>query len=315
MGWLAVASAALVAAVTTTSLAQDAESGAAPPPGNIDVFNTVPEEYNRVTVPVTVEGQGPFQFMIDTGAQATILSRGLADRLGIADRKTATLVGISSRAPTEVAPVMELALGNRLFYIETVPLVAQENIGSADGILGLDSLQEQRVLLDFRAKTFSVADAEALGGDKGYDIVVRARRVLGQLVITDAELDGVKVAVIVGTGAQGSVGNLALQQKLRGRNVGEATMTDINGDVQSGTMKLARTISIGRVRVSNIPIAFVDSPTFKALGLDDKPAMVLGMSELKLFKRVAIDFKERKVLFDLPPEARWFASAPGGVNY
>ena len=37
-------------------------------------------------------------------------------------------------------------------------------------------------------------------------------RVLGQLVITDAELDGIKVAVIVGTGAQGSIGNLALQE-------------------------------------------------------------------------------------------------------
>ena len=310
MGWLAVASAALVAAATTTTLtAPDAESGVAPPE-NIDVIKTVPEQYDRLTVPVTVEGQGPFQFMIDTGAQATILSRGLADRLGITDRKTATLVGISSSAPTEVAQVMELGLGRRLFYIETVPLVEQDNIGSADGILGLDSLQGQRVLLDFRAKTFSVADSETLGGDKGYDIVVRARRVLGQLIITDAELDGVKVAVIVGTGAQGSVGNLALQEKLRGRELGEARMTDINGTMETGTLKLARVVTIGKVRVSNIPIAFVDSPTFAALGFGDKPAMVLGMSELKLFKRVAIDFKERKVLFDLPAGAGWYNPVP-----
>ena len=28
------------------------------------------------------------------------------------------------------------------------------------------------------------------------------------------------------------------------------------------------------------------------------------MSELKLFRRVAIDFKTRRVLFDLPPQAR-----------
>jgi hypothetical protein len=204
---------------------------------------------------------------------------------------------------------MELGLGSRSFYIETVPLVARENIGSADGILGLDSLQDQRVLLDFKAKTFSVADASTLGGDKGYDIVVRARRVLGQLVITDAELDGVKVAVIVGTGAQGSVGNLALQEKLRGRAFGEAQMTDINGDMQTSSMKLARSVSIGRVSVNNVTLSFVDSPTFKLLGLDDKPAMVLGMSELKLFKRVAIDFKERKVLFDMPSESRWYAGA------
>ncbi|HTN14082.1 MAG TPA: retroviral-like aspartic protease family protein [Sphingomonadaceae bacterium] len=322
MGWKAAASAALVAAMTTTLSAQDATTSAArdaagnsvQPPGDLDVFRTGAEEYDRLTVPVTVEGQGPYQFMIDTGAQATVLSRELADRLGVADRKTATLVGISSRAQTQVAPVMELGLGKRLFYIETVPLVEQANIGSADGILGLDSLQEQRVLLDFRAKTFSVADAETLGGDKGYDIVVRARRVLGQLVITDAELDGVRVAVIVGTGAQGSVGNLKLQEKLRGRDLGEAQMTDINGAMETSSMRLAKSVTIGRVKVSNLPIAFVDSPSFKVLGLDDRPAMVLGMSELKLFKRVAIDFKQRKVLFDLPRGAGWFDAPTGGMG-
>ncbi|WP_336981807.1 aspartyl protease family protein [Altererythrobacter fulvus] len=318
MRWFTAASAALVAAMTTTLSAQDVQSGdAAPlekPPGDLEVFKTSAEANNRLTVPVTVEGQGPYRFMIDTGAQATILSRELADRLGVADRKSATLVGISSRAPIEVAPVMELGLGKRLFYIETVPLVAQDNIGSADGILGLDSLQEQRVMLDFRANTFSVADAATLGGDKGYDIIVRARRVLGQLVITDAELDGVKVAVIVGTGAQGSVGNLALQEKLRGRELGEAHMTDINGAMETSNVRLAKSVTIGRVKVSNLPVAFVDSPTFEALGLDDRPAMVLGMSELKLFKRVAIDFKQRKVLFDLPPGAGWFNSPAGGMG-
>ena len=148
MSWIAAASAALVAVMTTTLAPQDANPGSAQPrgdlPGDLDVFKTGTEEYDRLTVPVTVEGQGPYRFMIDTGAQATVLSRELADRLGVADRKSATLVGISSSAPIEVAPVMELGLGKRLFYIETVPLVAQDNIGSADGILGLCSTSGRR---------------------------------------------------------------------------------------------------------------------------------------------------------------------------
>ena len=77
MGWLAVASAALVAAVTTTSLAQDAENGAAPPPGNIDVFNTAPEEYNRVTVPVMLisrRGRGPVANSIPLTSKAKTLN-------------------------------------------------------------------------------------------------------------------------------------------------------------------------------------------------------------------------------------------------
>ncbi len=307
MGWLPIASAALIAAAPIPLAGQDASGlpSGQPPAAPIDIFTTATEQYDRLTIPVSVDGAGPFQFMIDTGAQATVLSRDLADKLGIDDRRTATLVGISSRAPTEVAQIMELGLGRRSFYIETVPLVDPANIGTADGILGIDSLQEQRVLLDFRKKTFSVADAASLGGDKGYDIVVRARRRLGQLIISDAMIDGVKVALIVGTGAQGSIGNLALQKKLRGRELGIAQMTDINGAMETSAMRLARTATIGRVQVTNLQLVFVDSPTFKALGLDNRPAMVLGMNELRLFKRVAIDFKQRKVLFDLPANGDW----------
>jgi predicted aspartyl protease len=32
-------------------------------------------------IPVTVNGQGPFLFVLDTGATRTMLDRGLADRL------------------------------------------------------------------------------------------------------------------------------------------------------------------------------------------------------------------------------------------
>lgn len=310
MNWLPIAAAA-VAAVTTHSAGQDGAAGVATASPQIDVIKVREESYDRLTVPVTVEGKGPFRFMIDTGAQATVLSRDLADRLGVADRRPATLIGISSTAPIEVAPVMSLELGTRRYMIETVPLVEKANIGDADGILGLDSLQDQRVLLDFRNRTFSVADADSLGGNRGYDIVVRARSVLGQLVITSAELDGIKVAVIVGSGAQGSVGNIALQQRLRGRSLGDAVMTDINGVTNQSETKLTREVRLGKARITNVPLTFVDSPSFKALGLDDKPAMVLGMNELRLFKRVAIDFKQRKVLFDLPPNSDWAAS-PGG---
>lgn len=304
---LAVISAASLAHLSAPVTAQSPETAANAPAPTPEIIDADTERYDRLTVPVTIAGQGPFDFLIDTGSQATILALPLADRLGLSDRQPVTLVGMASRMDAETAPVLGLTLGRRIFDIDRAALVDQANIGTADGILGLDALQEQRVLLDFKDNTFSVADAEALGGNRGYDIVVRARRQLGQLVITSAELDGVKVSLIVGTGAQGSVGNLALQEKLRARALGEATMTDINGTQEAGDIRIAKLVQIGRARINNIPIVFVDSPSFAALGLGDRPAMVLGMNELRLFHRVAIDFKERKVLFDLPPSAGWYA--------
>jgi hypothetical protein len=252
--------------------------------------------------------------MIDTGAQATIVSQELADRLGIMERESATLVGAASRKEIQVAELKGFALGSRTFNIESVPLVAQANIGTAQGVLGLDSLQDQRVLLDFEAKTIEVADADTLGGNRGFEIIVRARRELGQLIITEASLNGIPVSLILGTGSEGTVGNFALRDRLRGQPMGTVEMTDINGVEEKTGIRMARDLRIGRARVSRVPIGFVDSPSFEALGLDKKPAIILGMSELKLFRRVAIDFKERRVLLDMPKGAGWY-NDPAGTRF
>jgi predicted aspartyl protease len=279
-----------------------------------EVLDLDRERYERYTVPITIGESRPYRFMIDTGAQATVIGSHIADELTLGERGTATLVGMASRKPIEIVSVQDLNLGERSFDIHRAPLVPRENIGVADGILGLDSLQDQRVLLDFSEKTISVADAETLGGNGGYDIIVRARQELGQLIIARARIDGVRVNVIVDTGAQGSIGNLALQEKLRTRNAGDTKLTDINGTQITTDMRVAKKLQIGRARLSNFMITFIDSPTFEALGLDDEPAMVLGMRELQLFKRVAIDFRERRVLFDLPRNRDW-NSEIGGSHF
>lgn len=290
---------AAVAAGSTTA-ATTFEHGPVQPE-DADSIEMQAERYERLTVPVTIKGEGPFRFMIDTGAQATVLSKSLADRLQLHERRPAVLVGMASRQDIEVAEVPEFSLGTRTINIQNAPLVERANIGGADGIVGLDSLQGQRVLLDFQKKVMLVADARELGGNKGYDIIVKARPKLGQLIITDARLNGVRVQVLIDTGAQGSVGNQALLDKLkRAQPIGEAIMTDVNGATLSGTARQGKSLVFGRLELSNLPIVFADSPSFRALSLHTQPALVLGVRDLRNFSRVAIDFEERKILFDLP---------------
>lgn len=297
MSWHSIAAAAAFAATLASA------SAAAPPPPDpeLEVLEIDRERYDRMTVPVTIQGQGPYDFLIDTGAQATVLSRALADELQLFERKTATLVGMASVQQVETTSIEDFTLGSRSFYIRQAPVVEGAHIGEADGILGIDSLQDQRVLLDFAQRKIAVADAEQLGGNSGYEIVVKARERLGQMIITSARLDGVKVEVIVDTGAQSSIGNMALLERLRrNRKLADTEMTDINGITMGGVVRVAERLDLGRASVENFPILFADSRPFHTLGLADKPALILGMTELKLFRRVAIDFKTRRVLFDLP---------------
>lgn len=310
---LAALGAALIpvaAAFASAPEAPPADTSSAAQVPVVDVLALELERYRRLTVPVTIGGQGPFRFMIDTGAQATVLSRTLADQLQLFDRQPATLIAMASTRQVEVARVPELVLGSRQFTIASAPLLDAANIGGADGILGLDSLQHARVLFDFENSLLTVTDADSARSDRGFDIVVRARRRLGQLVIHRAEIDGISVAVIVDTGAQGSIGNLELQRRLRrARQQADTVMTDVNGVDVTGQTRLVRQLDLGRARVSNFALTFTDSPSFAGLGLADEPAMILGMAELRLFQRVAIDFATAQVLFDLPAAARLSDSA------
>lgn len=265
-----------------------------------------PDLYKRMTVPVMIDGRGPYRFMIDTGAQATVVTRTLSDELKLRPLGRATVVGMASSASVDMVRLDGLEFAARVFDGLNVPLLEAQHIG-ADGILGLDSLQNLRVLIDFRTDAIAVHDAEQLGGNHGYEIIVRARSKLGRLIITNAEIDGIRTAVIVDTGAQGSMGNLALQRRMRSRSDLPSTTTDVLGNSIVGQLNYARALVIDRIQLNNIPITFADGPAFAALGLSKRPALILGMEELRLFDRVAIDFVSRKVLFDMPTQAR----APG----
>lgn len=304
----ATALAASTLALTGTTAIPPVEG---PTESAIETLATEREQLDRVTVPVSIGQQGPYRFLVDTGAQATVLSTDLADRLSLTDRSSATLIGMNSRRPVEVAMVPDFRLGRRTMTIRNAPLLERRNIGRADGILGLDSLQDQRVLLDFTTNEILVADSRDLGGDIGYEIVVRAKRKLGQLIITDARIDGQRIAVIVDTGSQMSVGNMALKEKFRSKTtIGDAVLTDVNGVSYGSDVHVARRLSFGKARLHGFPLIYHDSPTFEALGLTDEPAMVLGMRELRVFRRVAIDFKTGRVLFDLPRGARDWNTEP-----
>ncbi|MEQ8771457.1 MAG: hypothetical protein RIC51_01280, partial [Erythrobacter sp.] len=55
------------------------------------------ERFARFTVPVLIDGAGPFDFMIDTGSEATALTHEINIGLALPRRGSAILVGMASR--------------------------------------------------------------------------------------------------------------------------------------------------------------------------------------------------------------------------
>lgn len=254
---------------------------------------------DRLTLDVAVEGQGPYRFLIDTGSQRTIVSSAMASNLGLLAGPEVTIIGTVGTRNVATAQIAKIQLGNRSVHDITAPLLEDQHIG-ADGILGTDSLHGQRVTFDFENNTISVNAASRLSTPNGYEIVVSGHRRLGRLLITNALIDGIRTDVIVDTGASSTVGNLALQKAMRGKLPGFVRLVSVTGEEVVAELGMARSLKIDRLNLQNVVVAFTDSPAFAELGLNKRPAILLGMRELRAFRRIAIDFSSRKVLFDLP---------------
>lgn len=306
-----------VAAAPSAALADGAE-----PTGQASIF-VAPialDRSNRMTLPVTLAGQGPFGFIVDTGSERTVISRELAERLGLPSAGRARVIGLAEIVTADLYSIADLQLSQVPLSGLRVPAFSEYNLG-APGLIGIDSLENHRLLIDFvagrmdlRASPRSRAPRRDSEVD-GDAIVVVARRVAGRMILSNAMLDGRRIDVIVDTGAQSSVGNLALQRlvaRAGGQRRGSliaGQLTSVTGDKLDVQMGQIARITVGGFDFTDLPIAYADSPAFTTLGLNRRPALLLGMDALRLFDRVVVDFTNRRVTFDLPGRAG--RGAPG----
>lgn len=289
----------LLAQSSSIAVMEGDDSAAPAAEQDVSVIETERDRARRMTLAVDIDGEGPFTFFIDTGSQATVVSRELRERLALENDGIATLVSVAGRSEVKLVRLDGLVLGDRIINGLTAPVLERANLG-ADGIIGVDSLQHLSVLLDFKNRLLSVADGNLPNTSNGYEIVVRARSRLGRLVIADADIDGIRTRIVVDTGAEASIGNETLRRRLRAKKLASVTATDVTGTEIQGDLDYAKTMRIGKVTVNNLAIAFADAHVFDALDLARRPALILGMRDLESFDRVAIDFASQRILFDVP---------------
>ena len=293
------------AAPALAAAPHDASSvGALPPMEAIDLGR---DTRARLTVPVTIGKAGPFAFLVDTGAERTVLTRQTAQVLGLAPSGRATLVSVAGLEAVDLVQVAEISLGTRRFSGLEAPLVDGADL-EAEGIVGLDGLKDQRITIDFSNHRMMIGDATPdVPKADSYDIVVTARRRSGQLIMTEAMVDGVPTDVMIDTGSDTSIGNRALQRALDKRQGGEqARLIAVTGQTITADVGHARTMRIGGMNINNLVFAFADAPAFAHLKLNRRAALLLGMRDLSAFQKVGIDFARRKVMFDFtaaPPPA------------
>ena len=283
-----------------------------PDQGQAETLGYTPDITERMTVPVGIGEAGPFRFIVDTGAERTVIARELARELELGPGRDTIVHSMTevSRIPTVVLP--ELRVGRRTVNGIEAPALARTNLG-ASGLLGVDSLRRQRVVFDFEREEMTISPSRrAERRWPAGSVVVTGRRMFGRLVLVDAQVDDEQVWVIIDTGSEVSVANSALRDRLqRRRRLGALRpiqLTSITGGTIEADYGHTRLIRIGGIDIRDLPIAFADVHPFRQLQLTDRPALLLGMDALRLFDRVSVDFANRRVRVLLPEDSQ---VAPG----
>jgi predicted aspartyl protease len=299
-------SSALTAEPRTTELKAVSE------PGEIDTTTQTEdvrfrnESNDRMTVPVRLSGTGPYRFLVDTGSDRTAISRELAVKLKLQAGDSATVHGIAGVSTVSTASVPDLQLTRKLVKVVDAPLLEGANMG-ADGILGVDSLRSQRIMFDFEAQTLSIVPSAAVPDfrEEPGTIVVQGHRRNGRLIVTEATANGQPVTVVIDTGSQVTVGNEALRRslsrsKLLTNGLQQVELESVTGQKISGDYMFVRELELGGIQLQQLAVVFADAHTFKQLKLVDKPALLLGMNAMRAFKKVSIDFANRRLRVIVP---------------
>jgi hypothetical protein len=128
-----------------------------------------------IVVPVTINGSGPYDFVLDTGSNNTILDQKLADELALPRGKTTTHFGVkgSMSLPAVYADSLSIAGatvdGKGLFLFSSANLKSLPR--KVRGILGEDFLQNFDILIDYRHQIIQLESglaslAETLAGER-----------------------------------------------------------------------------------------------------------------------------------------------------
>lgn len=271
----------------------------------------------RLTVEVRVNGRGPFHFLVDSGADTSVVGLRIARELQLPLGTPVILNAMTDRNIVDRVKVDELTLGPSTIRNLELPALREQDLGG-QGMIGIDALVQQRLMMDFEKRQIKVEDARRPPKPLPGEIVVTARRRRGQLILTKVQAAGLPLDAIIDTGTQITIGNLALRDKLIRRNrdkfwtVGATGVTGNTVDLQLARVAELR---LGPVILHNVPIAFADVPPFKVFGLSDEPALMLGTDILESFRRVSLDFRARKVRFQLRrcrSEAITMSTSPTG---
>jgi predicted aspartyl protease len=266
---------------------------------------TTTDGVGRIMAPVMVNGAGPFLFIVDTGATRGALSPRLVARLGLDPSMESPLTVQGSTGSLSVPSVVvdRLQAGDIVLEHRRLPVVAPAVFADADGILGVEGLDKMRISVDFGMDRIRISrhrDSRPAGN--WYRVPVQLR--FGRLMIAKARVGEIAVDAVIDTGAERTLGNLALRKALgldqaaRAKDTESTVVGATVVEYDANTIASPR-ILLGDTSLVSVDITFADLHIFRVWDLLERPAIVVGMDVLGTARALLFDYRRKELMIRL----------------
>ena len=261
---------------------------------------------------ININGQGPFRFVIDTGANRSVLSKAVAARLGLATSGEDIVHSIDGSEPANMVHVESLSFGDLLLSQGETPVLDSPMLDGEHGLLGVDGMAGRLLHIDFAKRCVAIYGSAAQVSMKGW-LSAPAQMRFGTMLLVEGDILGVRVNVLIDTGSEISLANHQFRDALR---IVKARAIEYHGErafTFGRPIFLEQSIwtpalRLGRTLVDGVNAYIGDFHIFDVWGLQDEPTLLIGMDVLARSREMAIDYEKGIVHFRKKPSGDY----PGG---
>ena len=262
------------------------------------VAPTTRDRIGRIWAPVLINGKGPYRLVLDTGATRSAIIQRVVDDAGLPLRaKPVRLRGVTGSAIVPAVHADTLEFGELVIENATLPIVA-DAFGGADGVLGGEGMKDKRIHIEFRKDRISIVRSHGAAAPAGFSTVPFKYSVSRGMRI-EIMVGPVRTTALIDSGAQATVGNLALRAALARRRGEHGQYDDaiigVTEDVQPAARVRIPSIVAGDLLVKNAEILFSDLHIFEHWQLVSKPALIIGMDVLGVLDTLVIDYRRNEL--------------------
>lgn len=263
-------------------------------PAAADAPRTVPihmSDTGHILADATVDGAGPYTFIVDTAAGSTVVFEDFAARAALEDVTGGAAIrvqGASGSVEARLVSVGEVRMGDWAFPLErAVALPTPSHLDDADGVLGANFLFAQPVGFSLGEGALEIYEPDVAITDESMPegnwtaVPIEPRGGHARFYWTTVMVDGVAIEAVLDTGARRSTINSAGARAL-GIDPATAALAEdepIRGATEHETpawILPVTTLQLGERVWGSRHLTLADLAIFEVMGRAEVPTVVFG---------------------------------------